>query len=589
MGHECAGVEKIGRRWISGQQLPEKIKAVYRGVEGMALAKRTDILLVERSGERDFLIAELLKDETGMNIIRANSDEEALEISKKHDLSLVVVNAAQSDQAGLRSIQSVRQDCGKKHVPLLVVGNADNQENLFQEERKGGVVDYLFQPVTVEAIKRKIRMFLELDRQRRELEKTGERLKQKVADLKKSKHVIEEQNKTLSDYAVRDGLTGLYNRHHFKDVYKQEFARARRYNTDLACLLIDLDFFKQVNDTFGHASGDYVLQEFSAYLPRTTRKTDFVFRYGGEEFLVLLPHTDLLGSLKIAETIRKWSEERRYFDGTTEISVTVSIGISSLVKHQPDRPRDLVAYADKALYRAKAEGRNRVKVYMDEGSEAMTSDLKGLRERRDIRFLKENLAAILEKTKKASLDSLELLVRDLGGTQFEAHNRRVLRYIALIGEKLKLPPSVVDSLKRSAMFHDCFKILLSRKLLTTERSLSDENRAQIEDHPYMLAEMTELFDFFSNERDVLLMHHEHYDGSGYPEGLAGDQIPVGARLFSIVDALVAMTSERPYKKRFSLEEAEQELRANAGTQFDPNLIETVLNFIRQENTAERGA
>jgi len=573
---------------MTGQQFRERSRQ-NSGKEGMAQAARSDVLLVERNGERQLSIGDMLKEETGLNLVRAESDGAALEISKKHDLSLVLFNAAQAGEAGFQSIHSFLKHFGKKQVPLLIVADAESREKLFLEEQRGGVVDYLFQPVTAEMIRRKIRMFLSLDRQRRDLEKAGEKLKQKVADLKKSKQVIEEQNKALSDYAVRDGLTGLYNRHHFKNVYKQEFARARRYNTDLACLLIDLDFFKQVNDTFGHACGDYVLQEFSSYLPKITRKTDFVFRYGGEEFLVLLPHTDLLGSLKIAETIRKWSEERRYFDGTTEIGVTVSIGISSMNKHQPDRPRDLVAYADKALYRAKAEGRNRVKVYMDEENEALTSDLEGLRKRRDIRFLKENLAAVLEKTKKASLESLELLVRDLGGTQFEAHNRRVLRYLALIGEKLHLPPSVVESLKRSAMFHDCFKILLSRKLLTTKQDLSEENRAQIEDHPYMLAEMTELFDFFSNERDVLLMHHEHYDGSGYPEGLAGDQIPLGARLFSIVDALVAMTSERPYKKRFSLEEAEQELLANAGSQFDPNLIEVVLDFIRQENSTERGA
>ena len=118
-------------------------------------------------------------------------------------------------------------------------------------------------------------------------------------------------------------------------------------------------------------------------------------------------------------------------------------------------------------------------------------------------------------------------------------------------------------------------------MISGKKDLTDEERTRIEDHPYALAELTRAFDFFSDERSVLLHHHENFDGSGYPEGLEGDEIPLGARIFALIDAFVAMTSDRSYRERLTIEMASVELTDNAGTQFDPKLVSTFLEMIKE--------
>jgi HD-GYP domain-containing protein (c-di-GMP phosphodiesterase class II) len=181
------------------------------------------------------------------------------------------------------------------------------------------------------------------------------------------------------------------------------------------------------------------------------------------------------------------------------------------------------------------------------------------------------------------LESFELLVRDAGGSRFKEHNRRVVQYLGLVGARLGMSPAHINTMQFAAALHDCTKVLLPRKLLDKKRRLNPAEMAEIQSHCLMLAELVEPFDFFTDERAVLLHHHENYDGSGYPNGLQGDQIPIGARVFSIVDALVAMTSHRPHRPGLATEKVVQELIDNAGTQFDPELVELFLDVITENS------
>ncbi len=167
-------------------------------------------------------------------------------------------------------------------------------------------------------------------------------------------------NARLRDQTIRDGLTGLYNHRHFQEMLHHEFLLARRHNSDLACLMLDLDRFKEVNDTYGHPFGDHVLAGTATLILNETRITDTVARYGGEEFAILLPNTDEQGALAIAERIRTKAEN--YLHRQREIAriVTISIGLATLTTNQPERPEQLLTLADQALYEAKTAGRNRV-------------------------------------------------------------------------------------------------------------------------------------------------------------------------------------------------------------------------------------
>jgi diguanylate cyclase (GGDEF)-like protein len=172
-------------------------------------------------------------------------------------------------------------------------------------------------------------------------------------ELKRLNHVLEERS-------TRDGLTGLYNHRHFQQVLHRDFLLAGRSGKDIACLLLDLDDFKQVNDTYGHPCGDFVLKEAAALLGRCVRETDVVARYGGEEFVVLLPDTNFEGARVVAEHARSAIEKELFRFESVALKVTVSIGLATRLSHRLSQPQELLAWADKALYRAKADGRNRL-------------------------------------------------------------------------------------------------------------------------------------------------------------------------------------------------------------------------------------
>lgn len=510
-----------------------------------------DILIVDDVPVNLALLAKLLKD-LDLNVVKANSGQKALELMEEYDFALVLLDIQMPGMDGFETSERMKSNEKTKHVPIIFVTAANEEKYIFRGYETGAV-DFLFKPVNKHILRSKVSIFLDLYKQK----------------------------KQLKDLSIQDGLTGLYNHHQMDKILKQEFSRANRYGTDLSCLLIDLDFFKVVNDTFGHAFGDFVLKGFADILKAHTRESDYTFRYGGEEFMILLPQTDIVGAEIVAEKLRNICEDNVYTDASNSTTVTLSIGVSSIVHNRPGQPETLLAYADKAVYRAKAEGRNRVKIYIEDTSSNKPGDAKV---DKNINYLKEHLSSVLEKTKKSYMSSLQLLVQDITNTKFQSYNQRVLLYMDLIGEKLRLPQPIIETFKRSASLHNCFTILLGKDLISRKDSLTEEEKADLEAHPYMLTELTLLFDFFSDERSILQYHHENFDGSGFPEGLEGDQIPLGARIFSIAEAIVEMTTSLPDQQALSSENVIKELSDNMGTRFDPMLVTFFRDIIKEQNS-----
>jgi diguanylate cyclase (GGDEF)-like protein len=189
------------------------------------------------------------------------------------------------------------------------------------------------------------------------------RLLAEMQERAKAEEELKRLNRILKEQSIRDGLTGLHNHRYFWQQLKRDYLLADRHGSDIACLLIDLDFFKKVNDMHGHLCGDAVLKSVARLIQKKVRKTDVVSRYGGEEFAVLLPSTDIDGARIFAENIRSTIELHRFKKLEAQVRVTVSIGVATLREHHPDSPERLLDMADTALYCSKELGRNRIVAY----------------------------------------------------------------------------------------------------------------------------------------------------------------------------------------------------------------------------------
>ncbi len=299
-------------------------------------------ILIVDDQKQNLTTMRLLLAETYAELFTASSGKEAISLVADNDFALILLDVQMPKMDGFETAETMRSSNYVDGVPIIfITANSQKQQDIFQGY-DSGAVDFLFKPVELKILLSKVSFFLELDR--------------------KSKELIKE-NRDLAKLTIHDDLTGLYNRRHLNERLQEEFSRCKRYNTDCSCMMIDLDHFKNVNDTYGHGFGDVVIKTFAKRLSERTRSTDFVFRFGGEEFLILLPQTDISGAEQLSREICRYNEKEKFTSPTHEAIVTVSIGLSSFQGHKPKVQNDLISMADQALYAAKNNGRNRVEIY----------------------------------------------------------------------------------------------------------------------------------------------------------------------------------------------------------------------------------
>jgi diguanylate cyclase (GGDEF)-like protein len=454
----------------------------------------------------------------------------------------------------------IENDHLPEYTPILYLGEGDEIPYSIQQYSANRLIDYLRLPVSKQIFLHRISLLSQV---------------QKIS----AEHHIHRTtlSQQLNLLSTRDGLTGLFNRRHLTNQLTQVLKTAQAEGSELSLLLLNIDYFNSINKASGLEFGDAILNQLAARLTETTDSTATCYRFSGEDFVVLLPGADLQHALTAAAKIRKVCSEKPFTDGKNAIYLTISVGIASLKDHQPDNHNEFICMAETALFTAKAEGRNRFQVYIPH------TDPKELSPQRSLAFLKENLDRILEKTKTSAIASLQLLAKNIAGSEHQTHIVNVSQIVALLGEQLGLTEQHTRTFQNSITLYNSFRFLLHNEFLSQPRKLTCEERKTIEDLPFKLSELTDIFDYFSEERNVLLGHNERYDGTGYPLGLKGDEISLGSRIFNIVDSLAAMNSERPYRRKLSAAEIIEELKKEAGKQFDPFLVLQVLEVIKKNN------
>jgi diguanylate cyclase (GGDEF)-like protein/putative nucleotidyltransferase with HDIG domain len=370
-----------------------------------------------------------------------------------------------------------------------------------------------------------------------------------------------------------DELTGLYNRRSLDEMIDGEISRHSRYGGSFSLAILDLDSFKTFNDTYGHLAGDGLLQEVSRNIKSAIRTADYAFRYGGDEFAVLLPQTSIQDALQVVERVRKKIAEGIYSD---KIPITASIGLASW----PDdgiSHTDIIASADVTLYRAKRNGGNQTL--------CASGTLDSLEAENKPVEAESNYASKFTGIIRAFADLI-----DSRSYFTHNHSKRVKDYAVALAKEMKLNNDEIKIIEYCALLHDIGKIKISSELLNKPGKLTKEEWQMMKSHPQTGVEMIHNIPQLAPCINVVLHHHEWFDGSGYPDGLKGNEIPMEARLLAIADAFATMTSERSYSETRTHEIALQEIRRCSGTQFDPYMVEQFVSiFERQTKMAKKQA
>ena len=414
------------------------------------------------------------------------------------------------------------------------------------------------------------------------------------------------------EQAITDGLTGVKTHRFFMEALSSEWKRSTRAGRSFALVLMDLDRFKFVNDFYGHLEGDLVLQRVGQILETNCRRSDVVARYGGDEFVILMPETTMEHARQLASKLRGWVSADPLL---REKNISASFGIACYPLHGSS-PQELIQVADASMYLSKHQGGNAVstadhfdpneakkwkrdvleaylgvtlKRLFSTGPEAFEEIYQRLRQ------FTESLNATEENGKsrasqdegphalpQAVLDTVTSLAYAIDAKDHytQGHSQKVAAYAALIAEAMGLSDAEVEEIRLGAVLHDIGKVGIPENILNKNGPLNPEEWETMKSHVSFGAKILDPLTPLARIRQMVLHHHEFFDGSGYPTALSGEGIPLGARIIAIADAYDTITSDRTYKKARSAPDALAELERCANAQFDGGIVEVFVRTMR---------
>lgn len=402
--------------------------------------------------------------------------------------------------------------------------------------------------------------------------------------------------------SVTDPMTGLYNRRHFEGQLSKEIDRYQRFGHPFSFIIIDLDYLKKINDTLGHDHGDAAIKHIGNVLKKSVRDVDTVARFGGEEFVVLLPETDLKWARMVAERICTSIREKNVEGVGT---VTASLGVAVFPRDADDKEK-LFELADKALFLAKHRGRNQVctvaEDLMPSGSEvAISEDMKrkvdadryeaiaSSAPKPDVKLKLDTIPVFdLEMVAdKGILGILAQIIKTLEQKDAYGPDRspRVYSYASKMATSLHLSKEHAEIVSLAAVLSNLGKISIPEEILQKPGPLSDSEKDVIHQTPTVGAKLLEPAKLLYRVSQIIEACHEHWDGQGYPNGLRGHDIPVESQIVSLVDSYVAMTSDRPYREALSHDESVRQIQADSGKRWDARLVKIFLSILQKERKA----
>jgi diguanylate cyclase (GGDEF)-like protein len=404
----------------------------------------------------------------------------------------------------------------------------------------------------------------------------------------------------LQQQSITDGLTGIKTRRFFWESLTSEWKRASRSGRPFSVVLMDLDKFKEVNDTKGHLEGDLVLARVGRLLEQKCRQSNVVARYGGDEFIILMPETGVEQAQILAERLRLWISTDPMLQ---EQHITGSFGVGSFPVHGFS-VEDIIRVADAGMYVSKHAGGDLVSTAEEvaEGETAavqrqlISGYIEGFLQREHTG--PEHLEELLTTLKKMCGDdedrnfmvlreAIETLTRAAESRELNSsgHGEMVAHYCEVIARSMRLSPEDVADLAYAARVHDVGKIFVPERTLNKSGPLTDDEFYILKMHARVGAEILSTIPGSENIQKAVEHHHEAFDGSGYPARLRGEEIPLWARIMAIADAYVNMTTDRSFAAAKTSEQALTELEKLSGTRYDGMLVRILIRELKAERAS----
>ena len=397
----------------------------------------------------------------------------------------------------------------------------------------------------------------------------------------------------VREQAVTDSLTGLYNRRYFEESLAKEVQRAKRQQQPFSVVGIDLDYLKKINDTHGHFYGDLAIKSIAEVLKSNARSVDVPARIGGEEFNVLLPGIGSEGAMVAAERIRK-SIERMDID--TVGHITGSLGVATYFEHT-ENVEELLELTDQAMYSSKRNGRNRVTLAkpISETSwqEIAVNTFIDILSKNRVPMAKHlskelclKLQAPVNKDEMSN-ESLYTVADMLTKLYNPMHSSGVIKNKVImavsLAKRFDLAKEEIDNLRVAVLLYDIGNLMLPQDLLQKATPLTDEEREKIKNHPVIAArEILQPISYIQDVLPIIEHHHENWDGSGYPNKISKDEIPLTSQIILILDEYFALIEPRPYRAKLSSRDALEIIKADSGKKWNSTLVKEFISLIEHD-------
>jgi diguanylate cyclase (GGDEF)-like protein len=409
--------------------------------------------------------------------------------------------------------------------------------------------------------------------------KTRKQLLKAIAALRQANTFLVKANKRLKRLVVKDSNTGLFNRRYMEEAIARELSYSRRYNQPFSVIMLDVDYFKSINDAYGHQFGDLVLKHLAHKIKDIVRRYDTAVRFGGEEFIIIAPRTNRAKALALGRRIMGCVGSYNFGDKKCVINLKLSMAISSYPEDGVIVDgMDLIYIADQILRKVKEYGGNQI--YSSVDMRKRLSVRKGERDG-DIKSLKTKIQRLTNRANQSVVEAVFAVAKTIGlKDRYTAKSAgAAAHYAEQIAKEMNLPKGQVELVRQAAILHDLGKVGISAQILCKKGKLTSEEYERVKKHPQIASYLIKPVKFLRQIVPFVLYHHERWDGKGYPKGLKGQEIPIGARIIAVTDVYQALVANRPYRKAYSPKEALRIIKNGSGVEYDPSVVSAFLNIL----------